>query len=140
MYRCIAIILVMLVASGCTRDWYTGEWTVTEARFPGISAMGLDEAREWYGSQAVYSASSVTFRGRRCEEPRFSVSEMNEAAFRNAYRATFSALDIDGSSVQILEVGCPDGWAHPGALLIEAGPESAYIVWDGVFFKLVRTD
>lgn len=138
--RHLLLLFLILGASGCASSWYIGEWTVTEARFPGISAMGVDEAREWYGAEAVYAASSVTFRDESCEQPRFTASEMDEAAFTRAYRTTFSALDIEGLSVRIVEVGCPDNWVHPGALLIEAGPESGYIVWDGVFFKMLKSD
>lgn len=136
--RYILILLTLLATTGCSNEWYIGEWTVNAAKFPGISAIGIDEASEWYGSMAVYSESSVSFQGETCSQPQFVVKEVTEDEFNTLYKTTFSALEIDNSSVQILEVSCSTRWIHPGATLIEVSPYVAYIPWDGVFFKLIR--
>ncbi len=136
--RYVLILLTILATTGCSNEWYIGEWSVTAAKFPGISAIGVDEASEWFGSKAVYSESSVNFQGETCTQPQFVVKQVTEDEFKTLYRTTFSALEIDHSSVQILEVGCPSSWTQPGATLIEVSPYVAYIPWDGVFFKLIR--
>jgi hypothetical protein len=136
--RYILILLSILATSGCTNDWYIGEWTVTDAKFPGISAIGVDEASEWFGSKAIYAESSVSFQGETCSQPQFTVKDVTEAEFRELYRASFLALDIDHSSVEMLEVGCPTSWTYPGATMIKVNANTAYIPWDGTFFKLVK--
>lgn len=136
--RYITLFLAVFATSGCTSSWYMDEWTVTDVKLPGISAIGFDEAREWYGSEALYSDSLVTFRDARCEQPQFTVREMKQAQFHRNFRASFAALDIESSSVQVLEVGCPGSWTEPGSTFIQASPDSGYVLWDGAFIKLVR--
>ena len=142
--RYLILLSAMLAITGCANQWYTGEqwykgeWTVTDAKLPGISAIGLDELPQWYGAEALYSDTLVTFRDARCEQPQFAVKEIGPHEFNSEFRATFAALDITDSSVQVLEVGCPGRWTEPGATFIQAGPDSGYVLWDGAFFKLVR--
>lgn len=136
--RYLIVVLAIFTTSGCANTWYMDEWTVTDVKLPGISAIGFDQARQWYGAKALYSDALVTFRDARCEQPQFTVRDMQQAEFHREFRATFAALDIESTSVQVLEVGCPDNWTQPGSTFIQASPDSGYVLWDGAFFKLVR--
>ena len=136
--RFLILLFAILATSGCANQWYKGEWTVTDVKFPGVSAIGVDEAPQWYVTEALYSDVLVTFRDARCEQPQFTVRELQQGAFQREFRASFAALDIAGSSVQVLEVGCPGSWTEPGSTFIQASPDSGYVLWDGAFIKLVR--
>lgn len=137
--RYVVLFIFTLLSPGCTSSWYLGVWEVTDARFPGISAMGLEEARTWFGSKAVYSNSKVTFRGERCEAPQFKLESLTEENFRSEYKAAFTDLGIESTSAEILEVRCPSRWIVPASAFIKVNADTGYIVWDGVFFKLEKT-
>lgn len=136
--RYLVFICMLFALSGCSNSSDVDKWVVTDAKFPGISAIGLDEAREWYGSEAIYSESQVSFRGEACEQPQFTTREVTEAEFNNLYRTSFSALEINAPTVTVIEVGCPETWTTAGATFIKVDSETGYIPWDGVFFKLIR--
>lgn len=137
--RHLLLFISALIMSGCAKHWYVGEWAVSDAKFPGISAMALDEAKEWYGSKAVYSSSLVRFRNEMCSDPVFSVELLTENDFKERYRASFSELSIEGDLAEVVQVGCPLTWTAPGSTFIKSNRDTAYILWDGVFFKLKRS-
>ncbi len=136
--RFIVLLFSLSAIFGCSRSWYLDEWTVSGAKFAAISAMDMPQAETWFGSKAVYSDSTVSFRGESCTAPQFTVDTLREAEFRRLYRAAFTTLGIEGEMVEILEVRCPESWTQPGAKLIKADANTAYIPWDGVFFQLER--
>jgi len=138
--RVLSLIVVLLLprCAGSDTDSHMGSWEVTDAKFPGISAMGMSEAREWFGATAVYSASAVTFREERCGDPRFERESLTEEDFRRSYRATFADLDIESPLVEVLHVGCPSNWVSPASTFLQSDRDTGYILWDGVFFKLER--
>lgn len=122
------------------RESYEGVWRITDAKFPGVSAMGMEEAREWFGSEARLSASQVSFQDELCEQPSFHVNTLNESEFYTYYRARFDGLNIDDETVDIVEVGCPDYWGVPGSMLVQVSDNLAYLPWDGVFFQVEKAD
>lgn len=136
--RFIGLLLTLFLLS-CSADndkWYLGQWQVTDAKFPGISAMGMDDARAWFGTKASYTDTNVSFADNVCEKPQFTLTALAEAEFYSVYRARFQQLGITAQSTEVLTVGCPSDWVAPGAVLIKADNDTGYILWDGVFFKL----
>ncbi|MDR6982401.1 hypothetical protein J2X32_001019 [Rheinheimera pacifica] len=136
--RYISLLLTLFLLS-CSSDnskWYQGHWQVTDAKFPGISAMGMDDAKAWFGTKASYTDTKVSFADEVCDKPQFTLTTLVEAEFYSLYRARFQQLGITGESTEILTVGCPSDWVAPGAILIKAENNTAYTLWDGVFFKL----
>lgn len=136
--RYIGLLLTLLLLS-CSADnskWYHGQWQVTDATFPGISAMGMDDAKAWFGTKVTYSDTKVSFAGEVCDKPQFTLTALAEAEFYPLYRARFAQLGITGETADVLTVGCPSEWVAPGAVLIKATGNTAYTLWDGVFFKL----
>src|SRR5690554_1855704 len=125
--RFIVLLFSLAAICGCSRSWYLGEWTVSGAEFAAISAMDMSQAEAWFGAKAVYSASAVSFRGETCTAPQFAVDTLREAEFRRLYRAAFTTLGIEGEKVEIVHVGCPASWDQPGAKLIKADANTAYI-------------
>lgn len=135
-YIGLLITLFLLSCSADNDKWYLGQWQVTDAKFPGISAMGMDDARAWFGTEASYTDTKVSFADNVCEKPQFTLTALAEAEFYSLYRARFQQLGITAQSTEVLTVGCPSDWVAPGAVLIKADNETGYILWDGVFFKL----
>lgn len=132
------LLFFSIAVSGCSNEWYLGEWEVSDAKFPGVSAIGMEEARDWFGSRAVYSEAAVTFRDEHCNNPVFETESLSETESRANYRATFLALEIDGDSVDILHIGCPAEWVSPASTLIRSNSATAYMLWDGAYFKLEK--
>jgi len=133
----ITIILFFLISSSAqASDWYIGDWKVTDAKFSGISAMNMDEAKVWFGSVATYTKEKVTFHNEICENPVFKVESLTKDKFFSSYKATFDELSIEGEIVEILHVGCPSNWVSAGSTIIKANANFGYTLWDGVFFKI----
>lgn len=118
--------------------WFIGVWHVTEAEFPGMSAMGREEAEAWFGRELYYSHDEVSFKTERCYEPVYSIASLTVDDFYDVYRATFEQLNIVGPEAQILHVGCPEQWTAPGSTLIKVDETSGYMLWDGVFFRVEK--
>lgn len=134
-------ILLCFFTLSCAADdseWYLGGWEVSGAEFPGISAMGMEKAKTWFGSELTYTKEQVAFRGETCDSPVYSSTLLTEGEFYSLYRAKFQGLGIAGDSVELLEVGCPDNWIAVGSTMIKVSDISAYILWDGVFFKVEK--
>lgn len=135
------LIAGALTASGCASqpdEWFHGTWTVTEATFAPVSALSVDDAEQWFGKQLDYSPGQVRFESEQCTTPTFSTEMLSAFEFYAAYRMSFDALQINGAEVEVLRVGCPHQWISPGSTLIKVDDSSAYILWDGVFFKVIR--
>ncbi len=137
--RLILLFFSLVLLSGCANSWYLGEWKVTDVEFPAVSALGAEEAQEWFGEEAIYAESLFSFRENTCEAPQYAPQELSEADFRIAYRAPFSQLNIDGEATEILRVSCAETSSFPGMTLIKGKEDIVYLPWDGAFFKLERS-
>ncbi|RUO29756.1 hypothetical protein CWE12_07225 [Aliidiomarina sedimenti] len=137
-YISLLLCLFTLSCAAADSDWYFGTWEVSDAEFPGMSAMGMEQAETWFGSELTYTPAKVAFRDERCDSPTFTTSSLTGDEFYASYRATLQALGIAGEQVEIVEVGCPDNWIAAGSKMIKAGSDSAYILWDGVFFRVEK--
>ncbi|MCH8500629.1 MAG: hypothetical protein LAT77_01825 [Aliidiomarina sp.] len=136
--RFILLFIGLVFLSGCAKNWYIGEWQVTDVEFPAVSAMSSDEAIEWFGSEANYFESHFSFRDNGCESPRFEPETLTESEFYIAYRTSFSQLNIDRKSVGVLQVICLDNSVYPGSTLIKVADDIVYTPWDGAFFRLEK--
>lgn len=138
MFGLSAMLLVTI--SGCANSepepWYLGSWSVSDAEFPGMSAMGMTEAQEWFGLVASYRLDRVSFKDDSCHTPAYTTRKLSESDFYQEFRATFAALAIDQEEVTLVEVNCAGDWLAPGSVLIQVDEDNAYTTWDGVFFKL----
>ncbi|TYT74239.1 hypothetical protein [Desulfobotulus mexicanus] len=133
----ITILIFLLISSSAqASDWYIGEWKVIDAKFPGICAMSMEEAKVWFGSAATYTKEKVIFRNELCENPVFKIESKTEDKFFSSYKATFDELSIEGEVVEILQVSCPSNWVATGSTIIKTNENFAYTLWDGVFFKI----
>lgn len=136
--RFISLFISVICISACANSWYLGEWRVTDAEFPCISAVSVVEAQEWFGSEAKYSESHFAFRGATCDRPSYELQVLSEQDFQMAYRAVFSQLDIDGEATEALRVTCSDLSVFPGMTLIKMTGDAVYLPWDGAFYRLDR--
>lgn len=135
-YTALFLTLFLLSCSADNDEWYLGQWQITDAKFPGVSAMSMDDARGWFGTEVSYASSKVSLADNICDKPQFTLAALAEAEFYSVYRARFKPLGITTQSTEVLTVGCPSDWQVPGAVLIKVDNHSGYILWDGVFFKL----
>lgn len=136
--RFISLFISVIFISGCANSWYLGQWSVTDAKFPSVSAVSAEEAQGWFGSEATYSESHFAFRGTACDRPRYEPHILSEQDFQIAYRAAFSQLNIDGETTEALRVTCSDLSVFPGMTLIKMMGDVVYLPWDGAFFRLDR--
>jgi hypothetical protein len=132
----LAFVIILISSFAHSEEWYIGKWEVVDAKFPGMSAMGMSEAKLWFGDIAYYTTSEINFRGEICTSPTFLNSELSKGEFYTYYRASFQQLSITGNSVDVLKVKCKDNSGVVAAGLINTNNGFVYILWDGVFFKL----
>jgi len=132
----LALVIILISSFAHSEEWYIGKWEVVDAKFPGISAMGMSEAKLWFGDIASYTASEISFRGDICTTPTLQKTELSEDEFYSYYRASFQQLNISGNSVDILNVKCKDSTGAVAAGLISTNNGFVYTLWKGVFFKL----
>ena len=98
----LAIVIILVSSFAHSEEWYLGKWEVVDAKFPGVSAMGMAEAKLWFGDIASYTTSEISFRGDTCTSPTLQKTKFSEDEFYSYYRASFQQLDISGKSVDVL--------------------------------------
>jgi hypothetical protein len=132
----LAFVIILISSFAHSEEWYIGKWEVVDAKFPGMSAMGMSEAKLWFGDIASYTISEISFRGDICTSPTLQKTEFSEDEFYSYYRASFQQLGISGKSVDVLKVQCENNSGVVAAGLISTNNGFVYTLWDGVFFKL----
>ena len=137
--RFIGLLISLMFLAGCAKNWYIGEWTVTDVQFPAVSAMSNEAAVEWFGSKAIYTESLFSFREKRCQSPQFELESLPQSEFYAAYRASFRQLNIDGDSVSLMRISCSGDSVFPGSTLVRVTDNIVYTPWDGAFFRFERS-
>lgn len=122
------------------QESYEGVWRITDAKFSDVSVMDMEEAQKWFGDEVRLNASQVRFQNEVCDQPSFHVNTLNEDEFYTYFRTRFDSLDFEGETVDVIEVGCPDYWGVPGAMLVRVSNNLAYLPWDGVFFQVEKAN
>ncbi|WP_045859845.1 hypothetical protein [Teredinibacter purpureus] len=118
--------------------WYEGSWMVSSAKFPGISAVGMENITPLIGTSGIVSSSNVTLRNSLCTEPVFSESSVNREDFEFSYRATFEQLGFGIGSVSVVTIGCPMKVGYIYSHLIQNNGVT-YGLWEGAFVLLVES-
>lgn len=138
--RLSVLMLTAVLLCGCSnKPWYQGQWTVNGFSFGAVSALSEDEAKSWLGKTVMYATTTATFEEAVCEHASYNITELTAQTFSQEYRTTLSALGIKDDTVKMLQVNCADGMVFPGSTLLQVNDTTAYLPWDGVFFKLEKT-
>lgn len=112
-------------------------WTVTGHAPLGFSAMSDAEADDWNGSRLTIAQDRVTFRDDACEGPSFTTTEMAPGKFEEEFRDSPDALKLPRGPICVTRIGCADGEARPGNLLVR-GRGELLLLWDGVWFRATQ--
>lgn len=134
----LSFVLVFSVSAHASK-WYEGNWTVAGAKFPGISAVGLEDIEPLVGTVGVVSSASVTLREAICSKPEFSESLFNKEEFELHYRATYEGLGFSQGSVSVVDIECADNMGYLFSHLIQNNGVT-YGVWEGAFVVLVPSE
>ena len=129
---------VVLALVACSQSpWYEGQWRVVSAKFPGVSAVGVDDIEPLLGQVGTISNAELTLGNRRCDAPALSAMQVDRAAFEFDYRLRFSALGFEGESLSMLRAECAGSAVHPFSTLIHNNGLT-YSIWEGAFVELER--
>jgi hypothetical protein len=144
-----AILALALFAACATRQPKPeriafGMWRVTGSMCPGECAIHRAEADTWRGRTASYEDSVARFADKSCERPRYNVSYWPATGLYGGARLT--DLGVTADSALVIEVRCPSQpptgpdprWPVPGSFLLVKDRDHLLMVWEGVFFELMR--
>lgn len=118
-----------------------GAWTVVGFRTPGVSAMSADEAARWKGRTIELSPQSAAIGADACDTPGYeTITAPADSLLATDYRIAPAALGLPaGGTLDLTRVTCSgEAWLAPGGVLLHAGQDRAFTVWDGTFFELER--
>ncbi|TXR53865.1 hypothetical protein [Reinekea thalattae] len=134
----LLIILVFSVAAAHAEKWYEGSWVVSDAKFPGISTVGMEDITPLIGTSGVISSSTVTLRESLCTNPVFRESTIDKKDFEFSYRATFKELGFSRGPVSAITISCNNKVEYIYSHLIQNN-NVTYGVWKGAFVLLVES-
>lgn len=134
------LMFAVILLCGCSnKPWYQGQWTITGFSFNAVSALSTEEANSWLGKIADYSATTASFEDALCKNASYNMTELTAQTFSQEYRTTLAILGIEDETVNMLQVTCTDNITFPGSTLLQVNDTTAYLPWDGVFFKLEKS-
>jgi len=116
-------------------------WIVVSHTFAGVSAIGEDEAKEWYGRALALGSDIATFGADQCERPAYDRSTASAGSLLvDDFRITPAQLGLaDSASIEVTHVSCAGSpWSSPAGDLYRFADGRAFIVGEGVWFQLVR--
>ncbi len=137
-----AVIATLILASSCAvrePKQVEGTWVITDAVAPGISAMSKEQAKQWLGQSYHYGADQLLLGQIQCEGPVYQEQKLNDSQFTQTYHVPLSMLGAGLTKVQAFTVACDSGESMPGQTVFLTGHQEAFMLWDGVFFKMEKT-
>lgn len=138
----IGTATMLVLASSCALrqpEQVEGTWIVTEALTTGNSAMSSNQAKQWLGQSYHYGAQKLILGQVQCQAPEYQKSQLNDKEFSQQYNVPLTTLGNGLTDVETFSIECNRGAKIPGQTVFLTSHQEAYIVWDGVFFKLEKT-
>lgn len=137
-----ALLLVSVVTSCAIRDPkpVEGTWVITDAVMPGISEANPQEARQWFGQSYHYGANNLVLGQIQCQSPVYSEQRLNAEEFNAQFNVPLSTLGAGKQDIQAYQISCDNDELLPGQQLFITGHREAYMLWDGVFYKMEKTE
>ena len=138
MTKYLLVLVASIAVVSCAKTpCYEGQWRVVSAKFPGVSAVGVDDIEPLLGQVGTISNAALTLGNRQCDAPALSAMQVDRAAFEFDYRLRFSALGFEGESLSMLRAECAGSAVHPFSTLIHNNGLT-YSIWEGAFVELER--
>lgn len=137
---CFGIAISLVSCKSDVAEAYEGTWVITEATLPGITAMSQTEADNWLGKSFSYDTERAQLAQESCLAPTYKRETMDDAAFQAAYRTSRDSLDFVQDDIIRIELKCNDNSLKPGQTLLMQENIVTYMVWDGVFFTLEKSN
>ncbi len=123
-----------------TPETYEGTWVVTDARLPGITAMSKSQADTWLGKSFSYDAERAQLAQESCLAPTYERDTLDLSAFKTTYKVSPDALDFKQGDITRIQLQCNGGERMPGQTLLMQESIVTYLIWDGVFFTLEKSN
>ncbi len=114
----------------------SGTWVITQAVIPGVSAMDHTQAARWFGRSYEYYTDNAVLGEDTCTDPDYSFDSLSASEFKARFHVPLSQLGIEDSKVRTMNLACSSPGPMAGQQLILGADKIAYMLWDGVFFKL----
>ena len=138
-----ATAAVLVLASSCAvrqPEQVEGTWVVTEALNTSTSAMSSNQAKQWLGQSYHYGAEQLILGQIQCQSPTYKKEQLDKSEFEQQFHVPLATLGKGLTDVDTFSIECNRGASIPGQTVFLTGHHEAYILWDGVFFKLEKTD
>ncbi|XOZ35037.1 hypothetical protein ACMDCT_07330 [Halomonadaceae bacterium KBTZ08] len=116
-------------------SWYEGTWKISGAKFPGISAVGMDDISPYIGEVKAISKTSIPLKNSFCKEPLIEESEVSKEDFEFEYRASYEELGFGEGSVKVVSAKCKNKKDFVFSHMIQNNGVT-YGLWEGVFIVL----
>ncbi|QJR81369.1 hypothetical protein CA267_011565 [Alteromonas pelagimontana] len=117
-----------------------GTWIITDAVFPGVSALSKEDAIKWFGQSYQYGSDNVVLDQIECGKASYQKMHMSDDVFLQQYRVPLQKLGIADDEVAAYKVSCDTDVPLPGQLVLMSSEKEAFTVWDGVFFKMEKAE
>lgn len=140
--RRVVVLLLLLLAAACgpsaPPEPFFGDWRVTGASTPGVSAVSQPTAQGAAGTAAEFSARQASFGDNRCLGPSYTRRWLSPATFSEAYGIDPGQLSLTGQQIEFVDVTCESGALNQGSTLIIRADGTMLAAWDGAFYVLTR--
>lgn len=140
--RRAAALLLLPLALACGRsappEPFFGDWRVTGASTPGVSAVSPETAQGAVGTPAEFSARRASYGDSRCSGPSYTRRWLSPATFSEAYGIDPAQLSLSGQQIEFVDVTCESGALNQGGTLIIRADGTMLTAWDGAFYVLAR--
>lgn len=119
---------------------YYGTFRLASCVFAPVSALSMEDARQYLGATVTYAADSASnSMGDSCEEPRYQEQIISASDFSEGYGGVLSPEDVNLSGDQVTSITLEDT-AMFGSGFYVRDANSLVIPLDGAFFLAQRAD
>ena len=131
------LLILMIIASQTTYAdaWYEGKWEVLGAKFPGISAIGMEEVKPYIGKSETISKSALPLKNSSCNTPTFEESTVSQEDFILVYGVMFEDLGFSEGDVNVVHAHCENRLSFIFSHIIQNSGVT-YGVWEGAYIQL----
>ena len=138
-FAAISAVAPLLYAQISARFIY-GSWKVKRIIPTSNIQTSTEDAKKYLGLEIVYSADEFKFGSEAVEHPKYKTGRMTAGTFYEQYRAQLKELGVTRGAVSTVEVLDARGEPvlKPGATVFVRNSNAIVIMWDGIYFEVVR--
>lgn len=132
------LFMLFVAPMASSEQWYEGAWKIDGAKFPGISAVGMEDISPYVGKVKTVSKASIPLRNSLCESPIFKERNITKEDFEFDYRATYEELGFKNGDVQVVSAICKNSLNFIFSHIIHNNGVT-YGYWEGAFVALSKS-